>query len=248
MLAPQTPRRERRAPPPLGGLALALLICLMLTACGAATAQRQVSGAGENAPGRTLVVLGASDAFGIGSFDPDRENWPTRLAEDLPQPVHLVNLGIPGATLEQAQQEELPIAIAQRPQIVVIWLAVNDIIDETPLDAYTANLRATLATFRTESPQTRVFVGNVPDLSLLPFFAGDNPVALRAEDAAWNAAIAHACVDEGATLVDLASGWGQFDEHPDYISSDGLHPSALGALELASFFDAVIRQTLKITG
>jgi lysophospholipase L1-like esterase len=192
--------------------------------------------------------MGASDAFGIGSYDPDRENWPTQLAGYLPQPTHLVNLGVPGATIAQAQQEELPIATAQHPQILVLWLAVNDIIDDVPLTTYSAQLRATLATLRAASPGTRVFVGNVPDLTRLPFFDGRDPVTLRAEVSAWNVAIAQACADEGATLADIASGWGQFSNHPEYISRDGLHPSRLGARQLAAFFDIVIRQTLNIPG
>ncbi len=194
----------------------------------------------------TLVVMGASDAYGIGTDDPDRESWPTQLASDLPQPVHLVNLGVPGATIAQAQQEELPVAIAQHPQALVLWLAVNDIIDDVPLATYASQLRATLASLKAQSPGTHVFVGNVPDLAQLPFFSGYDPVTLRAEVAAWNGAIAQACAAEGATLADLASGWGRLANHPDYISDDGLHPSRLGALELAAFFDIVIRQTLKI--
>jgi lysophospholipase L1-like esterase len=194
----------------------------------------------------TLVVMGASDAYGIGTDDPDRENWPTQLANDLPQPVHLVNLGVPGATLAQAQQQELPIAIAQHPQALVLWLAVNDIIDDVPLATYASQLRATLASLKAQSPGTHVFVGNLPDLSQLPFFSGYEPATLRAEVSAWNGAIAQACAAEGATLADLANGWGQMANHPGYISDDGLHPSRMGALELAAFFDIVIRQTLKI--
>lgn len=196
----------------------------------------------------TLVVMGASDAYGIGTYDPDRENWPNQLALDLPQPVHLVNLGIPGATIAQAQEEELPIAIAQHPQTLVLWLAVNDILDNVPLATYTSQLRATLASLKAQSPGTHVFVGNVPDLTQLPFFSDYDPVTLQAEVSAWNDAIARACAAEDATLADLASGWGQLANHQDYISDDGLHPSRLGALELAAFFDIVIRQTLKIAG
>jgi lysophospholipase L1-like esterase len=193
-------------------------------------------------------VLGASDAFGVGTFDPDRENWPARLADDLPQPTHLVNLGIPGATLAQAQQEELPIATAQHPQIMVIWLVVNDIIDNVPLATYSTQLRATLATIRNASPATQVFVGNVPDLTQLPYFDGRDTTSLQAQIDAWNAAIAQDCAAEGARLADLASAWGQFIEHPEYISRDGLHPSDEGAQALANFFDIVIRRDLQING
>lgn len=251
MLVLRRLRPMRRTPRALSGLSLSLLLCLALVACGSLTATRSTGGvvsAGRQAPGRTLVTLGASDAYGIGLYDPDRDNWPTRLAGELPQPTHLVNLGIPGATLAQAQQEEAPVAVAQHAQIVVLWLVVNDIIDNVPLATYSAELHATLATLRTESPGTRVFVGNVPDLASLPYFNGHDAVALRAEVDAWNVAIAQACAAEGATLADLASAWGRLGEHPEYISSDGLHPSLKGAEALADFFDIVIRQTLHLKG
>ena len=249
MVAPHTLAHSRRAPGLTGALSVALLICLTLAACGAAATPRQAtSAATTSSAARTLVVMGASDAYGIGTYDPDRLNWPTQLAADLPQPTHLVNLGIPGATLAQAQQEELPIAAAQHAQIVVIWLVVNDIIDNVPLPTYAAQLRATLATLRSESPAARVFVGNVPDLAELPYFAGHDPGALRAEANAWNAAIAQACDAEGATLADIANAWGQFDQHPEYISYDGLHPSLAGARALADFFDIVIRRAMRISG
>lgn len=200
------------------------------------------------APGPTLVVLGASDAYGIGTRDPDRENWPMQLASEAPQPIHLVNLAIPGATLAQAQEEELPIAIAQRPKIIVMWLVVNDIIAGVPLATYSAELHATLATIKAASPQTQVFVGNVPDLTQVPYFYDRDAPGLSAEVSAWNAAIAQECAAQGAHLADLASAWGQFADHPEYISEDGLHPSDEGARALAVFFNAQIRKTLQLTG
>lgn len=228
-------------------LSIALTLCLSLAACGATpTRPSAAHSAGVAAPGRTLVVMGASDAYGVGAYDPDRQNWPTQLAGDLPQPIHLVNLGIPGATLAQARQEELPIALAQRPQILVVWLAVNDIIADVPLSTYSADLRSTLAALKAESPGTRVFVGNVPDLSRLPYFDMRDPATLRAQVSQWNVAIAQVCAAEGATVVDLASTWGRLGDHADYISSDGLHPSTLGAAELAAYFNAIIRQTLDL--
>lgn len=241
-------------PAPLAALLLATLLVAALAGCSSAPGATShpasaTGGAGAGAAGTlTLVTLGASDAYGVGTYDPDRLNWPAQLAQALPQPTRLVNLGIPGATLSQARREELPIALDQRPSVVVIWLAVNDIIAHTPLDTYSQELRATLATLRTRAPGARVFVGNVPDLTQVPYFADRDPVGLRAQVNAWNAAIAQDCAAEGATLADLYNGWGQLGEHPDYISSDGLHPSTLGAQELADYFDILIRRSLPTTG
>ncbi len=229
-------------------LAVVLVLCLPLTACGGNPAAQRTRAATLVAPGPTVAVLGASDAYGIGTRDPDRENWPMQLAAELPQPTHLVNLAIPGVTLAQAQEEELPIALAQHPRVIVIWLVVNDIINGVPLATYSAELHATLAAIRAASPQTQVFVGNVPDLTQLPYFYGRNATDLSVNVSAWNAAIAQECEAEGAHLADLASAWGRLADHPDYISDDGLHPSDVGARALADFFNAQIRQTTKLNG
>ena len=65
--------------------------------------------------GITYVALGASDAFGVGTYDVNDDNWPAVLADDLGGSVHLVNLGIPGATVAEATRAELPIALMPSP-------------------------------------------------------------------------------------------------------------------------------------
>jgi lysophospholipase L1-like esterase len=196
-------------------------------------------------PTLTLAVMGASDAWGIGTRDPDRLNWPTFLAADLPGTAHLINLGVPGATLASSLRQQAPVVLGERPDALVIWLAVNDIIDGTPLTAYRADLSHLLSSVRTQSPHTLVFVGDVPDLTQLPYFSGWDQTALRAEVAAWNAAIMQVCGQYGATVVDLYSVWGQVAEHPEYISDDGLHPSTRGADALALVFASAIEQRLE---
>ncbi len=194
----------------------------------------------------TLAVIGASDAFGVGTDDPDRQNWPTVLAQELPQPTRLLNLGIPGETLAQAQQQELPAALGDQPNAVVIWLAVNDYLHNTPLATYSSELRAMLATLRSQAPRTHVFVGNMPDLRYVPYFYPRNIFTLNDDTLAWNSAIAQACTAEGATRVDIYSGWGNLMDNPAYISQDGLHPSTEGAQALADLFNRVMRRTLNL--
>jgi len=247
-------RRSRpRAALAVGAL-LALLLVLLtaLAGCGVALGPIRIGNVGGAAtapsgPTRyafSLAVMGASDAFGVGTDDPARLNWPTRLAHELPQPTRLLNLGIPGATLALAQREELPVALDGRPNAIVIWMAVNDYIRNVSLADYTATLRATLATIRQLDPQTRVFVGDLPDLRYVPYFYGRDPVALYADTQAWNAAIAQASADNGATLVDIGAAWGDLSNNQQYLSQDGLHPSTEGAQALANYFSHVIRQTM----
>ncbi|HEY7092948.1 MAG TPA: GDSL-type esterase/lipase family protein, partial [Ktedonobacterales bacterium] len=185
---------------------------LLLAACGpgATTAQRATGAAtAPAAQGRTLVVLGASDAYGVGTSDPDRDNWPTSLSRQLRGTIHLVNLGVPGITLGRAATQEMPIAVDARPDVVVLWLAVNDFAANVPLSTYSAQLRSAIHTLRTQT-SAHVYVANLPDLTAIPYLvrlAHGDQQALAARVADWNDAIAAACAREGAMLVDLFSDW-----------------------------------------
>ncbi len=188
----------------------------------------------------TYAAIGASDAYGVGTGDPDQRSWPTDLRNAFGFNVHLINLGIPGATVAQALQDELPIAQASQPDVITVWLAVNDLIDKVPLGTYTQQLQSLLSALR-QNTHARIFVGNVPDLTLLPYFSNDDPVALATQVRQWNRAIAAVCAATGAHLVDLFSQWSELADHPEYISDDGLHPSDLGAQRLAEIFAQAIQ-------
>lgn len=227
-------------------LAVALLPAV-LAACGASSvAQRQLVGA-QTTPARdrytlTYVAIGASDAFGVGTEDPDRQSWPSQLATRLGDHVHLINLGIPGETADQALLDELPIALDAKPDIVTVWLGVNDFTDGVPLTTYTQQLGRLLSTLHT-GIHANIVVGNLPDLTLLPRFASYTAATLRADILRWNAAIADVCAQIGVTLVDIFGGWSELAQHPEYISGDGLHPSTLGAQRLADLFVSALQRT-----
>lgn len=223
----------------------ALFLLSVLAGCASMTPRAHIKPVSRTP--LTVAVLGASDAWGVGAQDPDRFNWPSVMAADLERPVHLINLGAPGATLAQANREELPVALDARPDVVVIWLVVNDIIAQTPLTDYSSELGSTLHALRTQDPRARVFVGNAPDLSRLPYFAGADPVQLDAEVAGWNTAIARACAANGATMVNIHATWDALGDHPEYISADGLHPSQAGADALARAFSVAIEVTAEPT-
>jgi lysophospholipase L1-like esterase len=225
---------------------VAALLALIFMLAGCTTARSAAPPAERAAPvagfTTTYVAIGASDAFGMGTEDPPRQSWPTVLSSELGPRVHLINLGVPGTTTAQALQTELPIAVDARPDMVTVWLGVNDLLDGVPLSAYETQLRQLLVTLR-QHTQARIVAGNLPDLTYLPLFYGADTTTLRATIRHWNDAIAAACRATGVTLVDLYSGWSELARHPEYISSDGFHPSAAGARRLAELFAAALRAT-----
>lgn len=179
------------------------------------------------------VAIGASDSYGVGAFDPQTQSWPAVLARLLPHGTRFVNLGVPAILLSRAVQIELPVALDAHPGLVTLFLGVNDLAAGVALSRYRHDLAVLLAALRRHTA-TRVLVGNLPDLALVPALAG-HP-GLAAAVATWNAAIAAEARAHGATLVDLFARWRDLAQHPEYIGPDGLHPSVEGYRQLAMLF------------
>jgi len=188
----------------------------------------------------TYVAIGASDAVGVGVEDPERDGWVSVLQRALPQPTRLVNLGIPGMRLGGALAVEVPPAIEARPDLVTIWLAVNDLLGGVALDAYRADLDRLLGGLR-EGTGAVVALGNVPDAPETRRYLGMEAAERRRVAGAWNETIAAAAERHGAILVDLFARWPSA-RHSEYIGLDGLHPTALGYRALAETFRSVLRE------
>jgi lysophospholipase L1-like esterase len=205
--------------------ALVLMLSLVTSACAVhAQPARPV----------TYVAIGASDAVGVGAAKPETEGWVPQFGARLGSNVRVVNLGVSGSTLGQALQEQLAAAIDAHPDVVTVWLAVNDLNAHVPLESYAADLDTLLGEL--EATQARVLVGNVPDLRGLAAYRGIDPAPLVAEVDQWNAVIADGVERHGATLVDLHAHWREVLDHPEYLSADGFHPSTAGYQALADAF------------
>lgn len=208
-------------------------------ALGASALAACVLGAACSVPARadkplTYVAIGASDAVGVGAPNPEIDGWVPRLASRMGDGVTLVNLGVSGSTLAQALDEQLPPALDAQPDVVTVWLAVNDMNARVPLESYAAGLDLLLT--QLQRTHARILVGNVPDLGRLAVYGGLDPTLLSAEVDRWNAVIADAAARHDATLVDLHARWRELADHPEYISPDGFHPSADGYQRLSDLF------------
>lgn len=189
--------------------------------------------------GPVYVAVGASDSFGIGANDPLTQSWPYDVAHKLATKPRLINLGIPGATTDLAVRAELPIAVSAQPTVVTVWLGVNDVENHVPLAAFSAQLQSLLSNLAQQT-SAAIYVGNLPDLTALPYFASWDQTALAEEILAWNVVISEACLISGAHLVDIYSQSHDLTAHPGYLGSDQFHPSAQGAQHIADIFVAAM--------
>ena len=187
------------------------------------------------------VAIGASDTVGVGATDPTSGSWPARVAKLLPPGGAYVNVGVSGSIASQARTQQLPAAIAQRPTVVSIWLAVNDMNAEVSPAAYAVELGA-IVDGLVSGTQAKIFVGNVPDLRPVPAYAQADKNALFALITAYNDAIARIATKDPTrvVVVDLMTGSAALVSGMT-VSQDGFHPSDAGYQLIADRFIAAMK-------
>lgn len=230
---------------------LAIVVVLTLFACVApgdgSPARQGVSSRAATTPSpaprpERYVAIGASDTVGVGAADPRDGSWPARIAAKLPEGSTYTNLGVSGSLALPARTQQSPAAIAARPTIVTIWLAVNDLNNGISSTAYRDVLDGMLGELVTRT-EARIFVGNVPDLTAVPVYRGRlDPVVLQAQVAAYNRWIGEtvAKYPGRVTVVDLFTGSAEVMSTAT-VSADGFHPSDGGYRIIADRFVTAMR-------
>ncbi len=257
--------RRARAALLAAATGLALAACSPGAPAAAPTARPTASSAPTARPTPTssaapivYAALGASETAGIGTTDPVRDSFPQQLYQRLGRPAVLYTFGLPGETTEAALRDELPGAVAVHPTLATVWFNVDDLAAGVAVADYEARLDQLVAGLR-QAGASKVLVANTPHLDRLPayFACRPNPPAgspkcplggvllpppdqINALTQAYNAAIARVVQRQGVTLVDLYAGGQVPDQHPEYVSADGLHPSTPGAAAIAVTFAAAL--------
>jgi lysophospholipase L1-like esterase len=187
------------------------------------------------------VAIGASDTVGVGATDPTTGSWPARVAALLPPGSAYVNLGVSGSVAVQAKDQQLPGAVAQRPTVVSIWLAVNDMNATIQPASYRDALGAIVdgLVARTDA---RIFVGNVPDVRGVPAYRDVDKNVLLQQITAYNDVIAAVTRSAPGRVfaVDLFTGSAALVSTIT-VSGDGFHPSDEGYRIIAERFATVMR-------
>jgi lysophospholipase L1-like esterase len=193
-------------------------------------------------PSVRYVAIGASDSVGVGASDPAKGSWPAIVASRLPagSPPY-TNLGVSGSLALQAVTQQLPGAIAQNPNLVSVWLAVNDL-NATVQPASFADALRQIIDGLVQRTGATIFVGNVPDLRTVPVYASADKARLLAGIQAYNDAIAAIAArnPDRVKVVDLFTGSAALVSTAT-VSQDGFHPSDEGYQLIADRFATVMR-------
>ncbi len=207
----------------------------------------------DTGPAPVYVAVGASETTGVGSDQPLRDGWPRVLHRTaMPPGSVMVNMGVPGSTVAQAITEQVEAALAARPNLITVWLNVNDMTRGVSPTEYERQLDSLLRQLR-RSTTTRILVANAPPLDRLPayqagrLFAGlPAPEMVQQLVADYNAAVARVVPRHGALLVDLHSvgmAARAAGTEAALISGDGFHPSTAGHAAVAEAFAKVLRES-----
>lgn len=202
----------------------------------------------------TYVAVGASDSVGIGAANPQTEAWTAQFHEALHDKAMFVNLGVSGSTVKAALEAQLPKAIEAKPELVTVWLAVNDIVRLVSPEDYERDLDTLVAALR-QGGRAEVLVANAPPIEKLPSIRAclttapktdgcrlpvrvpESVVTARVD--AFNDAIARVVERHGAVLIDLhRSAVASFDGA--LVAADGFHPSTEGHQRIAAVFALAI--------
>lgn len=261
-MSPATAWAARRRPV-LGG-AVALVSGLVLAACGAAPSSA-IPGSGIVVPAAghpdVYVALGTSETAGVGLDQALRLRfaWPQLFYnEALSRASTYYNFAIPGITTAVALQRELPQALAVHPTVATVFFTIDDLVAGVTPAEYGSNLDTIVHSLRKAG--ATVLVAAAPHIDGLPAYSACTatsgstttcplgpgitlppPAEADAAIDVYDAAVQSVAARENAIIVDLRSRSYDITTHPEYISDDGLHPSALGDEQIANLFVSAYR-------
>ncbi len=144
--------------------AVAALICLVcsLAACSGGTTATAPPRSTGNARPTTLLTIGGSATEGDGLTDRYREAWPYLLFHHaFPLSTTLVNAAVDGATAANVQAQQVPLVGDVQPDVVAIWLGIDDLSERTPIATFRTGLTATIEQLRANGARN-ILIADLP--------------------------------------------------------------------------------------
>ncbi len=196
-------------------------------------------------PSLRFVVVGDSTSVAVGARPQESFPWiiAKRLGEKFQVELHVV--GVSGARIEDAASEQVPAAIALKPDLVLIEIGANDATHLTSSKTVRAEMKQMLDAL--EKAKISVVVAGPPDMGTTRAFAEPLRTLSGWSGAKVQRAIEQVVKPRGIPYVDLAAGTGPaFDADPTlYYSADMFHPSAEGYALWADVIYSGVLQGIK---
>jgi lysophospholipase L1-like esterase len=181
------------------------------------------------------VYVALGDSFTAGLV-PGEPRWADEVARALGPGTVYENLAWVGATSADVEREQLPRALALRPDAVTLVCGANDVLESVRPDAeaYAHRLSRMFARLRREAPSAEVVTATYPDISRFLDLRPRTRVRVERGMRRFNAACRAVARSHGVALLE------GFD-HPaaserGTYADDGFHPSEEGHRRAAMEF------------
>jgi acyl-CoA thioesterase-1 len=174
------------------------------------------------------VAIGDSTVEGIGASKPER-NFASLIYASLKQDIKnavYYNLGIAGDRVEDVLEKQVEQAIEAKPDLVVISVGANDVLQRKGLGNFEKQYKELLD--KLNKTKALIVVASVPDLSLAPVVPKLAGPYFKIQVPRFNGVIKKLAKKHGTIFVDLYSQSKLFHGYKELISQDGLHPSDAG--------------------
>jgi acyl-CoA thioesterase I len=187
------------------------------------------------------VALGDSLTSGIG-VDSNEQTWlylfSKNIAESKKAEVTLINLGQPSITSDQLIERFLSQAISEEPDLITIFIGINDIHNRVSPEQFEKNLDFILEKLQKET-KAEIILLNLPYLgdkySALPPYNFLLDIRTRQ----FNNSLKTISKRHSVILIDLYSKTSnQFKTDSSFYASDKFHPSKKGYLLLSQIIYA----------
>lgn len=206
----------------------------------------EVTAGAPDSPPLLVATVGDSLVAGVGA-ERFEETIPYRLAGILgaDHRVTVRSFGVPGSRLRDVVREQVPALEGWCPDVLLVIVGANDVTHLSSRSRLRRELSELTAALDRLCPGTSVVVSSVP-----PYEAADSlPVPLRQclgfRARQFTRLYRNALGPAGAFVYDASSIVVEpFHQHPDYMSIDRFHPSAVGYAYLAGVYARGIRLAL----
>ncbi len=205
----------------------------------AATAPQGATPAVTDPDAPLAAFYGDSYTLGTGASDPSRR-WSTVISAERGWREYnpsVNGLGFvnnrsstpTGALADYASDDEVPLIVAQNPDIVFVTMGLNDNFSMPGrADDIESAIGHDLDVLRAELPDARIIV-------VEPFWYTDERPDSVAQIIDW---VKAGAARIGADYIPDASHW--IEGHPEWMADDGLHPNDEGYAALSSRMDAAL--------
>lgn len=169
------------------------------------------------------VALGDSLTEGVGTSD-YQNSYPSLLAQRLSAQtnVELINLSRAGDTSTDVATNQLPQALAVKPEIVTVLIGINDIHNLKSLAEFKANYTQIVAALKKNG--ARVYTLSIPYLGSgkIVYFPYNFLLNLRTKQ--FNSVIKKISTDLRVSYIDLYS----LEKSANFYATDEFHPTDYG--------------------